>query len=528
MTYLRTTIPVLTALLLAGCASLPNGTQFADRNQRADGYEEEMGPSAFRSGAVSVAQQNPSVPAGDSSATNDLWQQMRSGFTLNDANRPQVSRQITAYTRNPAQVEKVFRRAAPYMAFILAEVEQRGYPTSLALLPFVESGYDPFAYSHGRAAGLWQFIPGTGKQYGLEQDWWYDGRRDVVASTRAALDHLGALHEEFGGDWLLALAAYNAGGGTVQAAIERNRKAGKATDFWHLGLPRETMDYVPRLLAIREIVRHPGRYGVSLAPIEPTPAFTMVDVDGQIDLGIAAGLAGMETGELLLLNPGFNRLSTHPDGPHQLAIPVDKLGTFVDNLGNLPDEQRTRSTRHTVTQGETLSGIATRYKVTITALQQSNNIKGSLIKPGQDLLVSTATTAPNQLAILPQQQVGKKSPAAEIIHTVQGGENLWNIARKYAVSVKQLRESNKLANNDLIKPEQRLHIPASNTVLAGNKHIRTIHYTVKRGDSLSVIARKYAVSIEQLRRWNNLSKTKHLQPGQRLELHISVIDLAQN
>jgi peptidoglycan lytic transglycosylase D len=528
MVYLRSTIPILVALLITGCASLSNGPPLVQRNSSSAEYEDGFVRPSDGMHAPRSIPADASDTAATNAASNDLWQQMRDGFSLEDANHDQVRRQIGAYTRNPAQVEKVFERASPYMAYILDEVQQRGYPTSLALLPFVESGFDPFAYSHGKAAGLWQFIPGTGKLYGLKQDWWYDGRRDVVASTQAALDHLGALHDEFDGDWLLALAAYNAGSGTIQAAIDRNQRAGKPTDFWHLGLPRETTEYVPRLLAIREIVRNPERYGVTLADIEPTPAFAMVDIDGQIDLGIAAKLAGMKTGELLQLNPGFNRLATHPNGPHQLAIPVDKLDTFVDNLDNLPDEKRTHSVRHTVKHGETLSGIAAHFSTTVSSLQQSNHLRGSVIRPGQDLLVSSAVAAPNQLALLPQQRVTGRSASGTITHTVRSGESLWNISRKYDVSVRQLLAWNRLSNHSVIKPGQKLRIQGNHaSAQAETRQIRTIRYTVKQGDTLYSIARKYSVTINDLRHWNKLPSSNHLLPGQRLELHINVTDVAQ-
>lgn len=532
MKNLRATIAVLTALLIAGCASVQNHEQVTDRGTSDYEYGEGIGQLP-RSTRIKSARSQDTSPVTNNLIAADVWERMRHGFRLDGTQHYQVTRQIAAYSKNPGQVEKIFKRGSPYMAYISGKVEQRGFPTDLALLPFVESGYDPFAYSHSRAAGLWQFIPDTGKIYGLKQDWWYDGRRDVVASTRAALDHLGALHDEFGGDWLLALAAYNAGSGTIQAAIDRNASAGKPTDFWHLKLSRETTEYVPRLLAIREIVLDPDRYGITLTPIESTPAFTMVDVDGQIDLGIAAELAGMETGELLMLNPGFNRLSTHPKGSHQLAIPVDKRDTFVDNLGNLPDEKRARSVRHEVAQGETLSQIAKRYNTTVTALQQTNNLKHSLIKPGKELLVSTTTSAPNQLAIIPQQRVETKARAetkarpVHITHTVRGGENLWNIARKYAVSIDQLRAWNKLADNSVIKPGQHLLVQGQ-TVQKNAPRTRTVRYTVKRGDSLYAIARKYDVTIENLRHWNNLSRSSSLQPGQRIEVHVNVTRVALN
>lgn len=535
MKNLRATIAAFITLLITGCASVQNHDQVTDRNKPDLGdieYVEGFGEVAY-STRIKSDRSRDTTPVTYNPVAADVWERMRHGFRLGGSEHHQVTRQIAAYSKQPDYIEKIFKRGSPYMAYISAKVEQRGFPTDLALLPFVESGFDPFAYSRSHAAGLWQFIPDTGKIYGLKQDWWYDGRRDVVASTRAALDHLDALHKEFGGDWLVALAAYNAGSGTIQAAIDRNISAGKPTDFWHLKLPRETTDYVPRLLAIREIVLDPDRYGVTLTPIEPTPSFAMVDIDGQIDLGVAAKLAGMETGELLLLNPGFNRLSTHPKGSHQLAIPVDKMDAFVDNLDNLPDEKRARTVRHTVAKGETLSQIAKRYNTTVTTLQQTNHLKNSLIKPGKELLVSTTTSAPNQLAIVPQQRIETRSRAkaksqpANLTHTVQGGENLWNIARKYSVSVDKLRTWNKLADNGVIKPGQNLLVQGQ-TAQKNAQRTRTIRYTVKSGDSLYAIAKKYDVTIENLRHWNKLSRSGSLQPGQRLEVRVKVTHVALN
>lgn len=525
MHALRTLTAVLAALLLAGCASLPNSGNYSSRSHTTGDYDDDNGGMAA-SGSRLAGSGTADAPESITSLMqpDDLWQRMRNGFSSQDATRIEVSRQVASYSSNPAQVEKVFQRAAPYLGYILGEVKQRGFPTSIALLPFVESGYDPFAYSSGRAAGLWQFIPDTGKLYGLEQNWWYDGRRDIVASTQAALDHLGALHDEFSGDWELALAAYNAGSGTINAAIERNHRLGKPVDFWHLDLPRETTEYVPRLLAIREIVRDPGRYGISLAPIEPAPAFSMVDIDGQIDLGVAASLAGMNTGDFLQLNPGFNRLSTRPDGTHQLAIPVEKLDRFVDRLDSLPDEQRTRNRHHTVQAGDTLSQVARRYGVTVASLQQANHLNGSAIRLGQDLLVSNISSAPNQLAILPQQRVAQRT-APVTTHTVSKGDNLWSIARKYQVSISELQSWNRLSGKSTIHAGQKLQIQGGK--LASNDS-RLVHYTVKRGDSLSVIARKYNVSVDDLRRWNKLPGSDHLVPGQRLELHVTVTEVAQN
>jgi len=215
----------------------------------------------------------------------DLWKRIGSGLTLTrNISEKTTASKLAWFTRNQAYLDRVSGRAEPYLYYIVEELEKRNMPLDLALLPIVESAYNPFAYSPSRASGIWQFIPGTGKKYGLTQNWWYDGRRDIVTATDAALNYLQKLHQEFNGDWLLALAAYNSGEGNVGKAIRRNNKAGKPTDFFSLRLPRETRGYVPSLLAVAEIVSNPGKYKITLKPIANTRYFKQVDINSQIDL----------------------------------------------------------------------------------------------------------------------------------------------------------------------------------------------------------------------------------------------------
>jgi len=251
---------------------------------------------------------------------DDLFDRMRAGFALDEVQEPAIDTQLAWFERNPEYLERVFQRAQRYMYHIVTEVEARGMPSEFALLPVVESAYEPFAYSSSRAAGLWQFIPGTGVRFGLKQTWWYDGRRDVVESTRAALDYLQALHDEFNGDWLLAIAAYNVGEAGVERAIAYNKSVGRPTDFWHLNLPAETRAYVPKLLAMKRLMAEPERYGLEFAPIANEPYFAVIDTDSQIDLKIATQLAGTTYDEIVALNPGYNRWATDPEGPHQASF----------------------------------------------------------------------------------------------------------------------------------------------------------------------------------------------------------------
>ena len=460
-------------------------------------------------------------PATPVPVETDFWQQVRNGFRLPDEPHAAVTRRIREFRNNARQVERILERGEPYLAFIFSEVQQRDFPAELILLPFVESSYDPFAYSHGRAAGLWQFIPATGKRYGLKQDWWYDGRRDIVASTEAALNYLDRLQREFDGDWLLALAAYNAGEGKVRKAVRHNREAGKPVDFWHLRLPKETAAYVPKLLAISAIVKHPDTYGVQLTPVDIEPGFTVVDTQDQLDIGIAADLAGMETDAMYRLNPGYNRWATHPDGPHRLVIPAEKSELFAQNLAALPDSERVKWVRHRIRKGETLSHIARHYDTTVAVLRSSNVLRSNNIRAGNHLLVPVAAQDPDRYAALANIARTPRNSGSKQTYKVRAGDSLWSIANRHNVKVSQLTVWNRL-DSGTIRPGQKLVIWNKGTAPHSGKTTRSVSYTVRSGDSLYRISRKFQVSINELRRWNELQKGKYLQPGQRLKVYVDV------
>ncbi|MGH8270596.1 MAG: transglycosylase SLT domain-containing protein, partial [Steroidobacteraceae bacterium] len=252
----------------------------------------------------------------------DLFSRIRAGFVLPDPDEAPIDRQLNWYASNPDYLQRAFGRADMYLYYIVTQLETRHMPLELALLPVIESAFQPYAYSRARAAGLWQFIPGTGSRFGLKQDWWYDGRRDVVASTNAALDYLQALHDEFNGDWLLAIAAYNCGELAVEHAVQVNQAEGRPIDFWHLRLPRETEAYVPKLLAMKRLVEDPAKYGLAFTAIPNQPYFARVNTQGQINLQVAAQIAGITAEEVYELNPAFHRWATDPTGPFYLLMPV--------------------------------------------------------------------------------------------------------------------------------------------------------------------------------------------------------------
>jgi membrane-bound lytic murein transglycosylase D len=465
----------------------------------------------------------------------DLLERLRSGFAIPPVQQQAITQQADWFARHPAYLERVFNRARVYLPHVADEVEARGLPAELAFLPVIESAFDPFAYSHGRAAGLWQFIPGTGTRFGLKQNWWYDGRRDVVESTRAALDYLEYLHGLFDGDWLLAVAAYNCGEGTVGRAIRSNRAAGRPTDFWNLRLPAETRAYVPRLLGLTAVLADPESFQLELPLIPNTPFFTAVELDGQIDLAVAAELAGIELTELQMLNPGFNRWATDPDGPHRLQLPLASADTFVVAIAELPASERVRWHRHQVRPGDTLGALARRYRTTVGVLQSVNGLSGTQIRVGSHLMVPTSTrslgdyplSADNRLASTQQRE---RAGRVRSEHVVRKGESFWSISQRHNVGVRELAAWNGMAPGDTLVVGRKLVVwqrgsspPAAARPAPGAEpQMRRVNYTVRRGDSLYRIASNFRVSVNDIKRWNSLDGTRHLQPGQRLILHVDV------
>ena len=466
----------------------------------------------------------------------DVWKRIGSDLRLTrDISEKTTASKLAWFARHQAYIDRVSDRATPYLYYIVEELEKRDMPLELALLPIVESAYNPFAYSPSRASGIWQFIPNTGKHYGLKQNWWYDGRRDIVAATDAALNYLQKLHKDFNGDWMLALAAYNSGEGNVGKAIRRNEKAGKPVDFFSLKLPRETRSYVPSLLAISEIVAHPEKYNITIKPIKNEKYFEQVNINSQIDLAMAAELSGLSIEELYTLNPGFNRWATDPIGPHRLLIPVTKTPAFENRLASLSSADRIKWQRHKIQKGESLGRIATHYRTDVSTLKQINRLKGNTIRTGHSLLIPTAQKPLKHysLSLDSRRYKGLKSigDGQRYVYTIKRGDNLWDIGRHYGISVKQLCAWNDISSKSILRPGKKLeiwvaeetdktakvvHVAANKTSSGKPGHIS---YQVLEGDSLWLISQQFGVSIKQIKKWNNLAKKRHLQPGQLLDIY---------
>ncbi|MFW5815782.1 MAG: LysM peptidoglycan-binding domain-containing protein [Wenzhouxiangella sp.] len=427
------------------------------------------------------------------------------------------------FGERPDYMARVLARAHPWMHDIAGELERRQMPGELALLPIVESAYDPFAYSHGQASGTWQFLSPTARDLGIEINDWYDGRRDVYAATRAALDYLAYLNGLFDGDWNLALAAYNGGQGRVGRAIRRNRARNRPTDWDALPLPRETLAYVPKLHGLACLFKQPERFGWSRPQWRDEPLIARLELPGPIDVVAVSALADLDIAELVALNPGLNRHLTPPSGPHHLIVPVEKARDVEAILPQASGRQLVRHEEIVVRRGDTLSTLALKYQTSIDTLREANGLRGDHLAIGQRLRLPSADAAIQsdlpwsdgypELARLHERLL----PTRRFQHQVRPGESLWVIARRYAVSVDEVQRWNGLGARSLIRPGQRLiiHMEPPGGRRASPEPAR---YTVRSGDSLWLISRRLDVRLADLMRWNGLSADSVLRPGQVLSV----------
>ncbi len=550
---LNAPIPLLMALAaLSGCAYAPPNSQ----GRTAEALLTTAAPPSGAAPAVVAGATGESNTAANDAAVEkidppaftdhsfvspmppDLFPRLRAGFKLQDVDQPAIDRELNWYANHPDYLERTWGRAEHYLHYIVAQLNARNMPLELALLPVVESAFEPYAYSRARASGLWQFIPDTGSTYGLKQNWWYDGRRDVVASTRAALDYLQSLHDSLDGDWLLAIAAYNCGEGNVQRAINHNVRLGKPVDFWHLKLPTETRAYVPKLLAMRRIVANPAAYGLEFSQIDDEPYFTQVSTGGQIDLQVAAQLTGMTKEELYELNPAFHRWATDPTGPYTLLVPTDVADGLEQTLLTLTPEQRMRVAHYEVQRGDTLAGIAKENSTTPELLRHLNGLDAN-DKPvvGSTLMVpSSAIDLPEKalraaaLVDSPERMRGRRSSRHGGLHVVRRGDTLYGLAHRLGTDVNTLARLNNMGVSDPLRAGQRLVVsdrsPGASSAnrgasTSGSAAGRQVTYTVRPGDTLYGIARLLQVTLHDLLGWNDMTAGSAIRPGQKLVAFVS-------
>ena len=391
-----------------------------------------------------------STPDAPGAQDESIWVRLRRGFQLSEVKNPRIQHAIRRLQRSPNAFRTLMARSEPYIYYILGEIEAAGLPTELALLPAVESGFRAHVYSPDGAAGLWQFMPATGRMLGLQQDWWFDKRRTVRPSTEAAAIYLDRLNQRFEADWLHTLAAYNAGAGSVSRAIRRADMRGEDTDFWSLDLPGETDRYVPRLLALAAIIADPDAYGLELPELPDKPYFAVAVTGGQIDLNVAAELADMQVEELLALNAGHKRWASRPDGPYELLLPVDRVEQFQRALISLPPDQRLRWQRYRIKPGDNLNRIARQHGVSVEAIRRSNGLKDSRIRAGKDLLIPSSDSVRFTGSISNQQALQR------LHYRVRKGDSLYTIARRFQVSVPDLKRWNRVGR--YIRPGEKLTV----------------------------------------------------------------------
>lgn len=458
-----------------------------------------------------------------------VWHRLSEGFAFYHLYyNEQIEEEISWFRLNTGFLSQVSDRAAPFIYEILNEIERRDMPLELALLPVIESAYLPNAQSPQNAAGLWQFMAPTATSLGLSRNWWYDGRHDPIASTKAALDYLELLYNQFDQDWLLALAAYNAGQGNVQRAINGNQESNQPIDFWSLSLPRETQRHVPRLLALAYVMADPETNGISLSLIPNEPYLSSYEADSQIDLSLVAHLAGLDPETIYQLNPGYLQWATPPDGPHTIWLPAQSLPDFEQGLADLGDGRITWD-RYVIQPGDTLSVIARRFNTQVSILQETNNINGSHIVAGQSLLIPRAYRAgealpsPNMLLAAANSQ-----PVPSGTYQVRSGDSLWAIANRYRLTINELTQWNNLTPEDILRPGQQLILQptafAQTDVseggrVAGGADLGAKRYEVKPGDSLSRIAQLHGVSVSDLTEWNSIRRNSVIRPGQELLIY---------
>ena len=462
---------------------------------------------------ISSPQSDNLVESSNDAVPVDIWERIRRELSI-----PIPDDQIAATSlyrerlyKNQSAVNRISKSGQRYLYHTLTRAQEMDLPVELALLPFVESEFDPYAKSVDGATGIWQFMPATGREWGLKSNWWYDGKKDVLASTDAALNFLSYLHEKFEGDWLLAMAAYNTGPTRVNRAIRKNKREGRPTRFWDLDLPKETTAYVPKLLVLCELIKSPDAFGVNLPSIANRPYFQRVKIPGQLDLMQAADLAGLKPETIYELNPGFNQWATDPSGPHYLLLPMGVSDRFITQLESLDENDLVRWDRYKIRRGDNLNKIASRYKIEVAVLMEINGMESDLIFAGKEIMVPRGSA-----------WADKQKPR-EQIYKVAGGDTLWDISRNFKVSIEDVVLWNELDIEKPLQINQEIKIYSRYERIRQDlpsKQLRTMLYPVKSGDTVSRIASKFEITSKEIQEWNEIEDVSKIFPGQVLKLYL--------
>ena len=464
MTHFAKAIALLLALLIAGCATPPGGkpATTTDDETAPQAVIEKPAPQPATPAPQATAPARPAAPLQPfegpratveprdpvalidrTTPPQDLWQRIRQGFAIPEMNNAIVREKTLYYAARPEYLQRIFDRSKMYLYHIVDQLEQRNMPTEIALLPMVESAFNPMAYSRAHASGLWQFIPGTGRRFELQQNWWYDGRRDIVDSTTAALDYLQYLYDMYG-DWQLALASYNWGENAVARAIAKNKAQGKPTDYAHLSMPLETRHYLPKLQALKNIIANPEPFGIVLDPIPNQPYFVAYTTQlRDIDVKLAAKLAEMSVDEFVALNPGFSRPLIRASVTPRIVLPADKVDTFHENLQKLDEKSLVSWKPYYPKKGETLESIAKKHGMTVSRLKEVNGISQRSRSLPNLIVVPSSSHVAADLGKLPIMYAPPiPITYRKIYHTVKPGETLASIAKRYRVSAEDIKQWN--------------------------------------------------------------------------------------
>lgn len=444
---------------------------------------------------------------------NNLWLRIQNGYAMPNISSPYTAKYENLYASKPNYVAQMMSRTEKYLFYVVEEVAKRGMPMEVALLPMIESAYNPKAISRSKAMGIWQFMPATGRHFGLKQNWWADHRRDVAASTNAALNYLEKLHGMFG-SWDLALAAYNAGEGTVGRAIKKNQRLGLPTDYQSLKLPLETTHYVPKLQAIKNIMTNPGQYGLNISPIANQAYFAEIDAPYQIDAKLAANLAGISQKEFALLNPRYNRpIIASRNNTHKLLLPVASIESFETNLKN-HNKSLISWKVYRAKSGEYISKIAKKFNINTRQLRKVNGLsKNKKLPNAFHLLVPAgdkATSSINVARLEKQKIKNQRKSKSQITHKIKRGETLGALAKRYGTNTRALMKMNRLQST-------KLKIGQTIQINGRRKSARHVTHRIKRGETLGALAKRYGTNTRALMKMNRLKSTK-LKVGQIIQV----------